>query len=278
MSSSQKTIKYIAMALAVLLAFFIISGMASAAMAIISTVSGKDSVFYSDEDNDFSQTFTGVKSLHVENDTGSLRIKVGDTFKVEANDVSGQFEARITDNGKLIVSEDDEMNWLFHIGDPDSKITITLPSDFIAEEAKFNTGAGSVEIDALRAEYLLISAGAGSIKGSNLTAEEVKIEGGVGSVKLDKVHFEDAVFECGVGSLDVDGVLIGDNTIECGIGKVDLRLQGEVEDYRVEVEAGLANVKLNGKKISNSYKSDSEARNLIRIEGGIGSVDLRIDD
>lgn len=278
MSSSQKTVKYIAMALAVLLAFFIISGIASAAMAVLSLVSGESSVFSNDKDNDFSQTFTGVKSLQVDNSTGSLRIQVGDTFKVEAKDVSKHFEARITGDGKLIVSEDDESNWIFHIGNPDSRITITLPSDFVAEEAKLNTGAGSVVINALKAQYLFISAGAGSIKGSNLTAEEVKIEGGVGSVKLEKVYFKDASFECGVGSLDVKGVLIGDNTIECGIGKVDLRLEGEVEDYRLEVDAGLGNVKLNGKKISNSYQSNSNAKNKIRIEGGIGSVDLRIDD
>lgn len=280
MSSFQRTIKYIAIAFAILLAVGIISGIANAAFSIVSAISG-DAIFDDNNSKDFTKTFTDVKSLDINNSTGKLNIKTGDEFKVEAVNVSSDFEAKVTGNGTLSISDENhyfEFLW-FHIGGfnhPNSIITLYLPADFVAEDAKISSGAGSVSVESLHADELDISAGAGSISGSDISADRVKVDGGVGSVSLNNVIFNNGDFNCGVGNLNMEGVLTGKNKIDCGVGEVDLNLQGNAEDYDLDVNSGIGSIRLNGVKLKDGYKTDNDADNSIKIDGGVGNVNIDI--
>lgn len=282
MSEVQKVIKYIATAFAILLAVGIITGIVSAAFAVVHTVSGGRISFRGRDEKtiDFTDSFTDVKSLDINNSSGSLKIMVGETFKVEAEKVPEGFEAKVTGSGKLVISDREEgiqFLW-FNFGgfdNPNSKITLYVPADFIAKEAKIDNGAGSVSLEGLQAKELTISAGTGNITGSNLAADKVKIDGGVGNVTFSDVNFKDADFDCGVGDLNIDGVLLGKNEIDCGVGSVDLDLIGIEDNYDFNVDTGVGTVKINGKKVSGDRKTDKNADNSIKIDGGVG--DVRID-
>jgi len=282
MNSFQRIIKYCAIAFAIILAVGIISGIASVVFGVVTVVSG--GVRYNHDGNDnrinFSQDFTNVKSLDIENSTGSLYIKTGDTFRVEAENVTEGFQAKVSGNGKLTVNESSHGIQFFwfninNFNNPNSKITVYLPEGFVAENAKIDTGAGKVTIDALAADSLVISAGAGNITGDKLTAEDVSIDGGVGSVSLSNVNFKDADFNCGVGNLKVDGVLLGKNKVDSGVGEVDLELIGNEKDYDFNIDSGIGSIRIDGKKISEGYKTHNDADNSLEIDGGVGNV--RID-
>lgn len=282
MSSFQKTIKYVAIAFAIFLAVAIISGIGNAVFAVVSAITGG----VGDKKNntiDFQQSFQNVQSLNIDNSTGKLIIKTGETFRVEAEGVSKNFTAKLKSNGTLHISDDSngiQLLWfsINGFGNPNSKITVYLPDDFVADEAKINTGAGSVSVEGLHAEYLYISAGAGNINGSNITAEEAKIEGGVGNISLEGVKLSDGDFDCGVGELSIEGVLTGKTKIDCGVGDVELDIKGDMEDYELEIDSGIGTVRLNGEKISGEYKSDHNAPNSIKVDGGLGNVKIDIQN
>jgi hypothetical protein len=280
MNEFQRVIKYCAMAFAIFLAIVIISGIASAAFAIVSTVSGGKISVDHGKTIDVDKTFTDVKSLDIDNSTGNLKIIAGDEFRVVAEKVSDNFTAEVK-NGKLKVSEDDdEFHFLwFNVNDfnsPNSKITLYVPTDFVAEDVNLDTGAGNTTIEGLHTEDLFISAGAGNIDGSELTAEKVKIDGGVGNVSFNDVNFTDANFDCGVGNLNIDGILLGKSEFDCGVGNVDIDLIGNTEDYDLDIDSGVGTVRLNGDKISDS-KIDNDADNSIKVDGGVGDVNIKIE-
>lgn len=282
MSNFQRTVKYIAIAFAIVLAVGIVSGIANAAFAIVSAISG-GMMGANDGKADFTETFTEVRNLDIDNSTGKLIIRPGDSFKVEAVNVSDSFEARVTDSGTLKISDNrhDFQFFFFHFGgfnNPNSKITVYLPADFMAEEANINSGAGSVSIEQLNAERLTISAGAGSISGDYISGSRVKIEGGVGSISLKNVNFSDADLQCGVGSVHIDGVIKGRSQVNSGIGDVVLNLKGNAEDYNMNVNSGIGAITLNGMKLHDNYKSDYDASNSIKIDGGIGKVEINITE
>ena len=286
MSSFQKTIKYCAIAFAVLLGVGIISGIANAVFAVVSLVSGGGFISHNNNNEktiNFSKTYSDVRSLDLDNATGELKIRIGETFKVEAENVSESFEAKVSSNGELIITENkNKIDFLWFqfdgLNSPNSKITVYLPADFVAEEAKINTGAGTVSVEGLRTEYLMISAGAGNITGSNLVANEVKIDGGVGNVHFSDVNFTDADFNCGVGNLDIEGILLGENKIDCGVGEVDLDLKGDLGDYELDIDSGVGTVRLNGEKIRDSHNSNNWADNSIEVDGGVGNVKINIEE
>ncbi len=280
MNSFQRTIKYIAVGFAVLLAIAIISVIIKVGVIIASVVSG-GAAFHKTETVDFSEAFTNVNSLEVNNSTGQLTILEGDTFKVETENVSKNFEAKVTKDGTLkILDNNKNINFLWFrfngINNPNSKITIYLPKEFIAKEVKVDTGAGNVDISGLQTEYLLLSAGAGNINGTNIAAEIAKIDGGVGNINLEKVSFQGSDFNCGVGNLTVEGTLLGNNEFDCGVGDVNLNITGNINDYDVKADAGIGNIRLNGDKLSSEYHNNNNASNSIDIDGGLGNVTIEI--
>jgi DUF4097 and DUF4098 domain-containing protein YvlB len=282
MSSFQKVVKYCAIGFAILLVITIVSGIANAVFAIGGAVSHG---FRWDRDVkkvDFSESFSNVESLEIHHSTGNLKIVTGETFKVEAEDVSEEFEAKVNNSGKLIITEKNDFGFLWFnfngFNNPNSRITIYLPADFVAEKVNIETGAGSVNVDDLTTEELIVSAGAGNIVGSNISAEEVRIDGGVGNLDFTNVNFHDLDLDCGVGNLKIEGILTGKNKIDCGVGKVELKLTGNVNDYKLDVDSGIGTVRLNGEKLKNSYNANQGADNFIDIDGGVGEVRIEITE
>jgi DUF4097 and DUF4098 domain-containing protein YvlB len=260
----------------------IVSGIASAAFSLVSVVSGDAFTKKDEKTIDFSETYTDVKSLDIDNATGEFRIKIGETFKIEAQNVPESFEAKVDSNGELTIRENkNRVHFLWFnfngFGSINSKITLYLPANFVAEEVKIDTGAGSVTVEDLHTEYLSISAGAGNISGRNITAEEVKVEGGVGNVNLNEVNFKDAEFDCGVGNLAIEGILVGDNKIDCGVGEVDLNLKGDIKDYDLDIDSGVGSVRVNGEKIS-ELDNNNDADHSIKVDGGVGNVKIDIKE
>jgi len=280
MSSFQRVIKYCAMAFAIFLAVTIISGIVSVVVTVVSAVSG-DSIFNNNKEKiNYEENFTDVTSLDIDINTGQLIIMSGDTFRVEAENVTKDFQTKVSDNGTLIIDESKNNVHFFGFNfngfnNTNSKITLYLPATFISKDTEINTGAGKVTIEKLDTESLLISTGAGNISGNNINAEEVKIDGGVGNTDFEEVSFKNADFNCGVGNLNIKGELLGDNTIDCGVGEVKLELTGNVDDYQLNIDSGVGTVRVNGEKIKDSYQNNNRADNSIEVDGGVGNV--RID-
>lgn len=281
MSSFQRVIKYCAIAFAVFLAVSIISGIASAVFAVVTAISG---VSYMQSDarlTDFSKDFENVRSVDINHSLGELNIKTGDTFRVEGINVPNEFRASISMNGTLNVSERRTHFPWFNIGNfkHRSIITIYLPENFIAEDTKIESGFGNVTIDALHTQNLKISGGAGNITGNNISAEnDSNINGGMGNITLNNVNFNDAAIDGGVGNINIDGKLLGDNKIGCGVGEIQLSLLGNKDNYNFNVDTGVGLVRINGEKIQDNYYDNSNADNKIKIDGGVGNVNIDFNE
>jgi len=280
MNSTQRTIKYCAMAFAILLAVGIISGMASILFAVINVISGNSKEFRigfskngTYNSSDYDNKFTGVKSLKIDNSIGTLKICIGDEFRVEANNVSKRFKAEVDESGRLSVTDQGDGLFWFNIGGithPNSKIIVYVPSDFAAKEVLISTGAGSTSIEGINTDYLYIDGGAGSISGTDIVARKVKLNGGVGSTIFNNVNFGESEFDCGVGKFEVSGKLLGETDVDGGVGEVTLDIAGEEEDYGYNADTGLGPIKWNSDKISG--KNNSQAENLINVDGGVGPI------
>lgn len=285
MNSTQRLIKYCAMAFAIVLAVGIISGAANILFAVVDTVQGKQVGYFSNEKEnpeqyDVLRSFEGVKSIDIDHAMGKVTIKAGASgFSVRANHVSKNFVAEVDKNGSLSVYDrgrNARFLWfdINGLSSANSDITIYVPSDFVADEVKIRSGAGSVTLDGIKSEYLYVEAGAGKIAASGIWAKKVKWEGGVGSSILEELYSQDAYFDCGVGTLEISGTLLGKTKIDCGVGKVTLDLKGSTEEYGYDVDSGIGKITLNGEKISG--KHNSFAKNMLQVDGGIGMVEIKI--
>lgn len=273
MNTFQKVIKYTAIAFAIVLTIGIISG-------IVGVISGIVYIFDDREEIniDYSKDFTNVEQLDIKHKVGKLNIKLGTGFRVEATNVSEDFKAELV-NGSLVVEESNFTKRFFGFRSNRSQVksvvTIYVPEDFYAKRIKIDSGAGVVNLEDLSTDRLIIDAGVGDLYGRNLTALRVDVNAGVGNMNFINVNFTDVDFDSGVGNISIEGDILGKSEFDCGVGEVTLKLIGEREDYALRIDTGIGSVRVDGKKISSDYNDTYNTGNIIRIDGGIGEVDIR---
>lgn len=278
MNTFQKTIKYVAITFAILLTVGILTGIIGLTRVVISIFNddNEESVMYDEEDLiDYSNTYSDVEQLDIINGIGKLIIKTGDEFRVEASNVSDKFRADVK-NGTLRVYEEKDFLKFINIKKHSSKtiITIYVPDDFIAKKIKIESGTGNVDLENLSADKLIIDGGVGDIRGTNISAKTVEVDGGVGYIEFTEANFSDVDCDSGVGNITIEGNIFGDSEFDCGVGNVSLKIYGDREDYALRVDSGIGDIWLDGNKLSRDYQDNYKAENTLRINGGIGSVDI----
>ena len=144
MSEFQKIIKYFAIALAMFLIFFIISGISFGLSLVENIFNGNDSEVLEDvlelvemEDN--------INVLDVSVTSSNILIKVGDTFKI---DTDNKYIDCKQDGKKIKVTE--KKHSLFN--SDNSKLVIYIPSDMTLDDVEIDSGAGKIDVESFLLE------------------------------------------------------------------------------------------------------------------------------
>ena len=266
MNSAQKVIKYLALAFAIFLSVSIIGGIIMGLTGISYILSGKN-----DDAVGEMQVYPiegDISSLSISLSGAELIIKTADKFSVESNH---NYISVKTENGQLCISETKK---LFSVHPKGVSVILSIPEDFVFDEATVETGAGRVEINSLSADVLTLSLGAGEAEIKNLTASSrADIDGGAGKLTINGGRLCNLKLDMGVGELTLKSRIEGQSYIDNGIGETKLTLLGSREDYQIEIDKGIGEAKLEGE----SMRDDSvygAGKNLIEIDGGIGAINI----
>ena len=77
----------------------------------------------------------------------------------------------------------------------------------------------------------------------------------------------------GVGELNLTSELSGKSSIDYGVGETNLVLIGEEDDYKIELDKGIGEAWLDGRKMSDDSVYGA-GENYIEIDGGIGELNV----
>lgn len=264
MTTFQKIIKYLAMAFAIFLSISIITGICSALFTVTYLFSGNTSEEITNE-YDVVNTVTG---LSVNISAAELEIKTGDKFTVETNHKYLKCEEK---DDILKISE---TRPVFAVNPKGMRVVLTIPKEKNFDYADISTGAGSVTIDELSSKILDIELGAGELNAARLNAiDKAEIDGGAGSITISAGYLNNADIDMGVGEFNLTGELSGKSSIDYGVGETNLVLIGEEDDYKIELDKGIGEAWLAGKKMSDDSVYGA-GENLIEIDGGVGELDI----
>ena len=264
MTSWQKTIKYIAIAFAMLLIVSIIVG-------IVGTLTSLSFIFGDKDIVGELQTYSidsDIKELEIDVSAADFVIKTGSDFHVESNHKYLTVEEK---NGSLVISEKKRF-WGTYSG----KVSLELyvPEGTVFEKADIATGAGRVTIETLSAEVLVLNLGAGEVKIDNLIAtERAEIDGGAGSITISDGTLRNLDLDMGVGELKLTSKLTGNSDLDFGVGATELVLVGAADDYKIKLDKGLGEAKIDGESISNGGIYGN-GENTVDIDGGIGAIKI----
>lgn len=241
----------------------------------------------------FEESYQDVQELDLKIDYGEIIIMEGDRFHIDARNVieSLELDSKVVDGVWRVSLHADRDFSVFGFNVPmitvsgvqlSPQIVITLPENFIADNAEINLGAGRLEADVIRAHQGVFQVDAGELLINQLAVTNTSdFKVGAGSMKLDQVKLQDVTAECGVGFIGFEGRITGENEFICNIGQIKLDLIGNIDKYSYDIDADLGNVIINGKsyhkrRINRSKEEETEGSFLLNCD--IGNITLKMNE
>lgn len=263
MSKTQKLIKLFA----IFLAIIIIINIFSLLIYSISLIPGID--INTNKGLTFEEEYNNIEKIEIDITSASIIIKEGNELKITTINMENNFNSKLK-NKTLILEEKTK---LFSKKNTNGTLTITIPNDYILDELNADTGAGTVTIDNVEINEVELDHGAGQIKINNSFFHESDINGGAGEIKITNSKLNNLDLDAGIGKVKIESLLTGYNQIDCGIGEIELTLTGKEEDYQLNLEKGIGNIKIKNNKQKNSILYGNGS-NKIKVEGGIGNINI----
>lgn len=266
MLTFQKIIKYLGFAFAFFLIFAIFQ-------AILFGISSFSFLLNEKRDNNVTKDLTElvikekISSIDIDVTAVHVIFKESDIFKVETNNKYIKYDIN---RGKLLLKEaKHDLLTKNKMG----KLVIYLPRDVLFDKSVLDLGAGKVDIKVLKTKELDLDFGAGEVEIGNLiVTDEAYINTGAGKVKINYSEIHNLDLDLGVGDFSLTSKLRGKNEIDAGVGKLKLNLLGTIDDYSIEVEDGIGQIKVDDKRVKDG--NYGRGNSIIELDGGVGSIDI----
>lgn len=269
MTTTQKIIKYLAIAFALFLVISIFSIIFGLSREIISSINSdkKDSKLL-EEYTTISNNVNNIESFKIDISNDNIEIKEGEKFEVKTNDPDVKF---YHENSKVKIKTDKTFSW--HLSNSSrGTIIIYLPNEFNITELDLNLGAGKIDIDKIFVETLLMDLGAGTMTAKEINVyEKATINGGAGNINIYSGTINNLNLKLGAGNASIESDLTGSNTLTTGVGKLNLGLSRSKDNYKFDISKGLGNIILNDFDVSEDILiGDGETK--IKISGAVGNI------
>lgn len=264
MTTFQKVIKYLAIALALFICITLLSVLIGGVKSLFENFN-----IIKEKDNEYNEVINyneNFSYLDIDLKSSNLIIKSGESFRI---DTSNKDIKIFNENGNLKIV--DKSKFAFN---SNKDFIITVPYNYNFEVVKIDTGAGKVDINGINTNLLDLDLGAGKTILNNIISNKTLIETGAGSTNIINSKLNDLGLELGVGKIDIVAEITGKSSIECGVGELNLSLNLPLHEYIFEFEKGIGGITLNNKPIKTN-STIGEGDNYVKIEGGVGSINVK---
>lgn len=252
---------------------------------------GKQGVYIGDDDRkDFEKSYTfsvkedGIKSIECVIGVSNVTIESsGDEDKIYVEvdgDKRSDFSCKV-ENETLVISCEREIKSLKGLADIGCDITLQLPETEF-EKMKLDVGAGNIEADTLKAKQMEIVIGAGNVELEKIKATGLKGNVDAGNLSIAQLDAQKEIqLEVNAGRIEVDTAKKSKEiTVECNMGQIEMELQGEENDYNIDLSCAMGNVSVGDYEIAGmdaSKNIDNDATNTINAECNLGNINIYLD-
>ncbi len=264
MNTTQKIIKYLAIAFAICLIISIFMGIYHTIGAIGGAVthSGGNGLNI----NKYPNT---ANILSIDIGASKLKIVEGTSLKVETNN---KYIATTQDFNKLSVTE--KSHSIFNTKGKE-EVIVYIPKDMTFDKVYISNGAGSINIENITTQDLELELGAGELTIDQITSlNNTDIDGGVGEANINNAYLNNLDLDMGVGEFTITGSIRGKSKIDAGVGELNINLKDNKDNYSIYTETGIGSIRIDGNSVKNET-TYGMGNNKIDIDGGVGSINIR---
>jgi hypothetical protein len=257
-------------------------------------------------DEDFSGE--KVKNVVIDLDVmDHVLVTEGDAFTVKGQNLKsyGGLEAKL--DGKTLIVTESVKGWsvdsLLTLGWQDNTecaVTITVPKGFevnsleadvnvadlrvekiAADEARFTSDVGGIEVADVTAKDLTLDAATGDAALTGVEAKNAEIKTNVGSFRADGLHVrKNLLYEGNIGDSVFTGLVLDKKAeFQVNTGNLELGFAMGEDDVEYEIDSDLGDVAVDGRQVDKDYAHSARgATAKVAISSNIGNVTLSFEN
>lgn len=174
---------------------------------------------------------------------------------------------------------------------------IYYPEDAVLTDVTLVSGLGEIEVkDTTISGTLDVTAHMGDIDLQGTKADRVTVESAMGEVDCEGMEANFLTVGSALGDVDVEratlggldanldmgegtfsGKLTGDLSIDASMGSVDVELVGVREDYVLDLDTDMGEIRVDGRKYS-PESADTDAANRLTVSCNMGEINVEFTD
>ncbi len=230
---------------------------------------------------DMEETFDKQKitSLEIDVDADNISIVEGSEFRiVGTNVVKNSISTGV--RGNTLYIKENRRNWYERIGlfihTRDTKITLYVPSDFVAEYTDLEVDAGELNIEKLTTGTLKMYISAGKADLANVTVtDEAKMSVGAGGITGEWLAINNLDVDVDAGACKLSGAFYKNIKLECDAGSIRLDTSLTEDEYNYDLDRDVGSVKVNNNAYNDYKNRNNNAENDIEADCSVGSINIR---
>lgn len=218
-----------------------------------------------------SGELTDVESIVIEGVSDDVFITRVKDFVLDMEYDQREKLSCTVDGGTLYIIG--EMQGILSTGYKKGSISITVPEGITLSEIRVTADMGDIYLEDVDATLVELETDLGNVGVSGGRFEKLHCDSDLGDVQASSLEAVELSCTADTGSVEAIDFSAQTTSLEADLGSITAIAKGSQEEYRLELEVDLGEIKVDGQKVSSPYETTRGSRSL-EAKADVGNVTL----
>lgn len=154
-----------------------------------------------------------------------------------------------------------------------SSLTITVPENVSFTDLNITLNLGDLDMTDVKADQVELNLDLGDLDVENCNVGTFTSNMDMGDTTIKKTEFKNADINASMGDIEVTDSEFKDMKLTADMGEITVKSAVSLDDYRIDADVSMGDVKVNGKNYSDDYSQKGNAGELI-VDSSMGDAEI----
>ncbi|MDE6364616.1 MAG: DUF4097 domain-containing protein [Lachnospiraceae bacterium] len=230
--------------------------------------------FGGDRMTEASSDLDSFDAIYVDADLMDLTIETGKEFYLHSeytDTIKMEYEVK---DGKLHVKEKmPKKAWWGGMRNEQCRMTLTVPEGTAMESLEIKVAMGNISVEEITSSACDALTNMGSCTFKKCSFDKSDLKTNMGEITIKDTHLGDAEVDNDMGSIKIESCTFLTLNADNAMGDTAIDVNQNLDNFQIELEAGMGEVRVNGQKEGTKYRQSGDAGKL-EASTSMGSVRL----
>ena len=154
-----------------------------------------------------------------------------------------------------------------------SSLTIMVPENVSFTDLNITLNLGDLDMTDVKADQVELNLDLGDLDVENCNVGTFTSNMDMGDTTIQKTELKNADINASMGDIEVTDSEFKDMKLTADMGEITVKSAVSLDDYRIDADVSMGDVKVNGKNYSDDYSQKGNAGELI-VDSSMGDAEI----